>query len=301
MKEAGGIMLPQNRCPYREQLLHSIRALSRLAREEDLPGVDLTCRLLGKAGKRTRARILTRELVVFCGGLWLAELCSSFLGEGEDVPGLRLFRDDGAVVEAGACLVELAGDAASILALERTLLNFLGRSIGIASATYGFVQVVRAAGLNTRILDTRKTLPGYRFLDKYAVLCGGGGNHRMSLSDQILLKENHLAELGGIGLALDAAFAAAGGEPFLVEVRTMDELAQALERDCPIVMLDNFTPEQVHQACTLPRKHSQLEVSGGISLANIGAYLHPRLDRISIGGLTHSVKAPDLTLLVEEA
>lgn len=294
-------MLPPNRCPYRKQLRDSIRALARLAREEDLPGADLTCRLLGKAGQRTRASVLTRERVVFCAGLWLDDLCASFFDQGEEAPALRVFCDDGAVVEAGSCLIELEGDAACILGLERTLLNFLGRSIGIASATYRFVEAVRGAGLGTQILDTRKTLPGYRFLDKYAVLCGGGVNHRMSLSDQILLKENHLAELGGITSALDAAFAAAAGAPFIVEVRTMDELTQALARDCPIVMLDNFTPELVRQACSLPRKRSQLEVSGGITLANIGAYLHPGLDRISIGGLTHSVKAPDLTLLVEEA
>ncbi|MCB1051372.1 MAG: carboxylating nicotinate-nucleotide diphosphorylase [Acidobacteria bacterium] len=294
-------MLPLTRFDYRAEVLASIRVLAQLARKEDLPDRDLTADLLGYDQQPTRARIFTRQPIVMSGQLWIQDLIDGFFGPDETPAQVKVLVPDGAVAQPGTDLIHLAGPARAILALERTLLNFLGRAIGIATATHAYVEKVRESGCPTHILDTRKTLPGFRWLDKYAVVCGGGFNHRMNLSDQILLKENHIAELGGMAKALESAFAQAKGKPFIVEVRTFEELALCLQRNCPIIMLDNFTPEQVKRACEMPRQSSLIEVSGGIHLNNIATYLNPKLDRISIGALTHSVQAPDLSLLVEDA
>jgi len=287
---------------YSHELKHSVRLLADLAFGEDLPQGDLTARALRLDQDRARARIKTRQHVRSCGALWYEELLASFttFTPTADLH-INCLLADGRDAEPGQCLFELQGRTDQILAIERTFLNFLGRALAIATKTRRFVTLVREAGFPTHILDTRKTLPGYRYFDKYAVLCGDGVNHRMSLSDEVMIKENHVAESGGMQATLEKVQYNLGYLPqYTVKVRNLDELKTAIAHACPVIMLDNFTPAMVHRACEIERGDCRLEVSGGIHEGNILQYCHPKLDRISIGSLTHSVKAPDITLLMEE-
>jgi nicotinate-nucleotide pyrophosphorylase (carboxylating) len=163
------------------------------------------------------------------------------------------------------------------------------------------VDQVNASGCGAGIFDTRKTMPGYRFFDKYAVRCGGGHNHRMSLSDQVLLKENHIAKFGGVRGVLDAVRQELGPEiPVIIEVRSLAELLEAQEGPCDIIMLDNFSVGMIMEAIDRKNTGIQFEISGGITPANLHQFLIPGVDRLSVGSITHSVQAPDLTLLVTE-
>lgn len=287
---------------YGAALKASVRALAKAAFEEDLGEGDVTAEVLGLAGRSAEARVFCREPVSFCGAFWYQELLKAFHDfTGREGLQLTCEHHDGQRLEKGSTLFRLSGDTADILAFERPFLNFLGRAIGIANTTNTYVSAIRRHNSHTRILDTRKTLPGYRFFDKYAVLCGGGDNHRLHLGDQVLIKENHIAKLSGVSQALEFVRQRLQKPVAIeIEVRNMDELHAAIAAACPIIMLDNFTPDMVRQACELPRETSLLEVSGGITLDNIDTYAHEKLDRISIGALTHSVLAPDLSLLMRE-
>jgi len=287
-------------CDYLEKVLASVRELANLAFAEDMPEGDVTAEVMGLQARQAKAHIITREPVPMCGAAWYEEVVDAYRRHNPTAQiQVTCLAQDGKRLKAGSVLFELEGDAASIVGLERTLLNFVGRGIGIASATAVYVDAV--TNDRTRILDTRKTLPGFRYFDKYAVLCGGGANHRLNLSDQVLIKENHLARFGGVAAAV-AHVRENLTRPveIQIEVDTFDQLLEAIEAECPLIMLDNFTPETVKRACELTRGSCRLEVSGGITLDNMQAYLHPLLDRISIGALTHSVKAPDLSLLITE-
>ena len=293
--------MPVIACEYLPKVRETVARLAKLAFDEDLPEGDATAEALHLAGEDAQARIFCREPIVMCGAAWFDLVRNEYLARyPERSLDIRCQLEDGAHVDSGSTLFNLEGDTAAIVGLERTLLNFLGRAIGIATATHAYVRRVRQYGA-TRIMDTRKTLPGYRYFDKYAVLCGGGANHRFSLSDQVLIKENHLSRFHGPGQALEQVRRRLPHPlPLQIEVRDQETLYEAVEAGWPLIMLDNFTPEMVKTACDLPRRQSQLEVSGGITLDNIENYCHPKLDRISIGALTHSVKAPDLSLLLEE-
>lgn len=289
-------------CSYLDHVRADVRHLAELAFREDLPDGDVTARVLGLDRTQSTAALICREPVSVCGGAWLDGVLQAHreVTGATDLAVAACF-EDGQRVAAGNTLFKLRGNTAAVLSMERTLLNFLGRGIGIANAAFRFVEAVRKHNHHTRILDTRKTLPGYRHFDKYAVLCGGGANHRMNLSDQVLIKENHIAKLNGISEAMAHLRKRLDREVGIqIEVRNFEELQQAIDAGFPLIMLDNFTPEQVARACELERGPSQLEVSGGIHMETIEAYCHPRLDRISIGALTHSVKAPDLSLLISE-
>ena len=288
-------------CGYLKDLFGSIRSLTASAIREDIPEGDVTAETLELSGRGARAEIICREEVVMCGTAWYGEVLRVFSDQMPNAP-MRIHHrvEDGQVLAPGSVLFELEGDMAGIVAIERILLNFLTRAIGIAGKTRMFVRAVQNYP-RIRVLDTRKTLPGYRWFDKYAVLCGGGRNHRFSLSDQVLIKENHIARFGGITPTLSyVRDHLARDVQVQIEVRDLRELDEALAAGCSLIMLDNFTPEMVHRACERERNGAQLEVSGGINLANIQAYCHPKLDRISIGALTHSVQAPDLSLLIRE-
>jgi len=302
MPIAEGNALSLNHCPYLDRVRADVRHLAELAFREDLPDGDVTAQVLGLKASRAEADLICREPVSVCGVAWFEALLEAHMQvTGATDLNMVALVEDGQRVAAGNTLLKLQGNTAAILSMERTLLNFLGRGIGIANATFSYVEVVRKHNHRTRILDTRKTLPGYRHFDKYAVLCGGGANHRMNLSDQVLIKENHIAKLNGIPAAMQHLRRHLDRDVGIqIEVRNFEELQQAIDVGFPIIMLDNFTPEQVARACELDRGDSQLEVSGGINLETIEAYCHPRLDRISIGALTHSVKAPDLSLLISE-
>ncbi len=225
--------------------------------------------------------------------------------------------EDGTHVRKGTVVARLSGPAASVLSVERTALNFLQRLSGIATLTRRFVEAVEGTG--AKILDTRKTTPGWRLLEKYAVRCGGGLNHRMGLSDQVLIKDNHLAlrrrqqsalgsrqpAAGGMAEAVGAARRAAKGLKVEIEVGNLEELAEALPAEPDVIMLDNMTPGEVRRAAEMiqadrsasaSRKRPLLEASGAINLQNVRAYAEAGADHISVGALTHSAPALDISL-----
>jgi len=210
---------------------------------------------------------------------------------------------DGVRLHKGQSIAVIRHNARIILSCERVLLNVLQRLSGIATLTRRFVDAI--AGTHARILDTRKTVPGLRLLDKYAVTCGGGFNHRLDLSDGVLIKNNHIALAGGIVPALEQAHRNRRGEqPIEVEVRSLEELGQALEHGAEAILLDNMTPETVRAAVERVQRHSRrvpLEASGGITLENVRAFAETGVDYISVGALTHSAPAVDMSLRVMPA
>ena len=210
--------------------------------------------------------------------------------------------DDGAQLEPGQPLATVQGRASSILQAERTALNFVQRMSGIATATQDCVQAIQ--GCNARIIDTRKTVPGMRFLDKYAVRVGGGYNHRLNLADGILIKDNHLEAMRsqGIGLAETLRLAlerASHTVKIEVEVTNLDEVAEAVEAGAHIIMLDNMPVDQMRAAVELVAGRASIEASGGITLDNVREVAETGVDLISLGSLTHSVQALDISLDLE--
>jgi len=210
---------------------------------------------------------------------------------------------DGIRLHNGQSIAVIRHNARVILSCERVILNFLQRLSGIATLTRQFVDMV--SGTRVRILDTRKTVPGLRVLDKYAVRCGGGQNHRLDLSDGVLIKNNHIALAGGIVAVLERAHKnRRGTQPIEIEVRSLEELEQALEHGGEAILLDNMSVEEVKQAverCSRLERRVPLETSGGITLENVRAYAETGVDFISVGALTHSAKAVDLSLRVSPA
>jgi nicotinate-nucleotide pyrophosphorylase (carboxylating) len=210
---------------------------------------------------------------------------------------------DGVRLQRGRAVAVIRHNARVILACERVILNILQRLSGIATLTRQFVDAV--SGTKARILDTRKTAPGLRALDKYGVRCGGGQNHRLDLSDGVLIKNNHIALAGGIAAALDRAHKnRKGTQPIEVEVRTMDELEEALAHRAEAILLDNMSPEEVRRAverCSRLERRLPLECSGGIRLENIRSYAETGVDFISVGQLTHSARAVDMNLRISPA
>ena len=289
------------KCNYREDLTRTVSKLAAMAFAEDMPDGDVTAASLELSGQAVEASILVREQGVMVGEAWYKQVLGSYTKRtGRDLVVVPQHKD-GSALGAGSEVFHIQGDSADVVAFERTILNFVGRGMGIAKHTRTFVELVRSNGCPAAVLDTRKTLPGYRYFDKYAVLCGGGMNHRMNLSDQILIKENHIATFGSVKATLEfVRDRAPKGIEIQIEVQSIDQLNEAIDAGCTLIMLDNFNPEQVHKACEVERGAALLEISGGMNLATISEYCHPKLDRISIGSLTHSVNAPDITLLVKE-
>src|SRR5579859_2570289 len=207
---------------------------------------------------------------------------------------------DGVRLHKGQQVASLRHNARVVLSCERVMLNVLQRMSGIATLTKKFVDAV--AGTNVHILDTRKTVPGLRALDKYAVRCGGGMNHRLDLSDGVLIKNNHIALAGGIAQALERALRNRRGEQVIeCEVRSLDELELALKHGAEAILLDNMTPEQVKQAAERVSRHTRrvpLEVSGGVVLENVRAYAETGVEYISVGALTHSARAVDMSMRI---
>jgi nicotinate-nucleotide pyrophosphorylase (carboxylating) len=264
-----------------------------LALREDLGDGDLTTAAVVPEGARARARIEQKAPGV-AAGLRVAEKVFERVD-----PELRWHEHarEGEWREGGL-LAEVAGRAASILAAERVALNFLARLSGIATATARYVEAVHGTG--ARVLDTRKTTPGLRVLEKEAVRAGGGVSHRGGLFDAILVKENHAALAGGVGEAARRALAAApAGVTVEVECATLAEVAEALEAGVPRLLLDNMSPEELRRAVELSGGRAELEASGGITLDTIRAVAETGVDFISIGALTHSAPALDVSLLLD--
>lgn len=260
---------------------------------------DITAQLI-PADKYAQANLITREDGVFCGKAWAEQVFNQL---GGDVA-LHWHVDDGDLIVANQVLCELSGPARTILTGERTAMNFIQTLSGVASLSKIYVD--KLAGTQTRLLDTRKTIPGLRTAQKYAVTCGGGKNHRIGLFDAFLIKENHIMACGGIKQAVDTARLLHPSKPVEVEVESLDELAQALAAGADIVMLDNFDitmmldavamNQRYHAALSDQSKRTKLEVSGNVTLDTIAEFAKTGVDYISVGALTKHVRALDLSL-----
>jgi nicotinate-nucleotide pyrophosphorylase (carboxylating) len=262
---------------------------------EDVGGGDVTAALV-PAGERARGRAITREAAILCGRAWAQETFRQL------DPAVRLtwHAEDGARLAPDQVLFEIAGPARAVLTGERTALNFLQLLSGTATATRAYVDAV--AGTRCRILDTRKTLPGLRNAQKYAVRCGGADNLRMGLYDKILIKENHIAAAGSITAAVAAARVSSPGVSVEVEVETAQELQEALAAAPEIIMLDEFPLSDMRAAVALRDARAaavKLEASGSVSLENVRAIAATGVDFISVGSLTKHVRAIDLSLRLE--
>ncbi|MEL4015808.1 carboxylating nicotinate-nucleotide diphosphorylase [Dryocola clanedunensis] len=265
-----------------------------LALREDLggdvdPNKDITAQLLPE-DHLSHAVVITREDGVFCGKRWVEEV---FIQLGGDVT-VKWHVKDGQKVTANQPLFELDGPSRVLLTGERTALNFVQTLSGVASEVSTYVDLLE--GTNTQLLDTRKTLPGLRTAQKYAVLCGGGSNHRLGLSDAFLIKENHIISSGSIRQAVEKAFWLHPDVPVEVEVESLDELEQALKAGADIIMLDNFDVEQIRQAVALTAGKARLEVSGNVTKETIREFALTGVDFISVGALTKHVRALDLSM-----
>ncbi|MDI6831534.1 MAG: carboxylating nicotinate-nucleotide diphosphorylase [Actinomycetota bacterium] len=267
----------------------------RRALDEDLQSRgDITSQAVIPPGMRARGRLVMREEGVVAG-LPLASMTFRVL---DARVSFRSLANDGERLPAGSEIAEVEGLAATILEGERTALNFLQRLSGIATLTSLFV--ARAAPHGAVILDTRKTAPGLRALEKYAVRAGGGRNHRFGLFDAVLIKDNHVAAVGGVGEAVRRAREALGDEfPVEVEVQRLRDLEEAIQAGAEVVMLDNLDVSEVEEAVRMARGRVKLEASGGISLENVAAFAAAGVDFISVGAITHSARALDIALDLE--
>ena len=262
----------------------------RRALAEDVGPGDLTAALI-PADARAEAQVITREDAVLCGTAWFDEV---FRRVDKRIRVVWLIKD-GAAMRAGQTLCNASGPARGLLTGERVALNFLQLLSGTATRAYQYVEAVR--GTKTIVLDTRKTVPGLRRAQKYAVACGGAQNHRMGLYDAILIKENHIAAAGSITAALEAArHSAPKGISVEIEVENIGQLREALAAGAERLLLDNFSVEQLKTAVDETRGRAKLEASGGIDLSNIRAFAETGVDYISIGDMTKTVKAVDLSM-----
>jgi nicotinate-nucleotide pyrophosphorylase (carboxylating) len=262
---------------------------------EDVGDGDVTTEATVSATARARARIVQKEAGVVYGHA-VAIAVFRHLDPDVQVHGQSV----GGWTEPGTLALDVEGTARALLIGERTALNFLGRLSGIATLTAQVVRSIEAAGGGATVLDTRKTTPGLRDLEKAAVAAGGGTNHRRGLYDAILIKENHIAAAGGIAAAVEAARTARPDLPLEVEVRNPDEIDQALEAGVPRLLLDNMTPDEIRAAVAQVAGRARLEVSGGLHPGNVVEYATiPGLDYVSLGALTHSAPNLDLSLLLE--
>ena len=266
-----------------------------IALVEDIGSGDVTAELV-PADQRVTGKVIFRELVIFCGRFWVTEVFRQL----DPSVQLTWTADDGDRVAANQTLFEIAGLARPVLTGERAALNFLQLLSGTATATRRYVEAI--AGTASVILDTRKTVPGLRTAQKYAVLCGGAQNLRIGLYDQVLIKENHIAAAGSLTEAIRAARRAAGSKKVEVEVETLQEFSEALQAAPDIIMLDEFSLSDMRAAVELNRAsdHSvKIEASGRVTLETVRAVAETGVDYISIGSITKHVRAVDLSMRLE--
>jgi nicotinate-nucleotide pyrophosphorylase (carboxylating) len=285
-----------------------VTALLENALHEDRATQDATSRACIDPAQRASATIITKQDCILSGlGCIqrILEIYAQLDGKITSHPDVRSSPEifDGVRLRKGQSIAIIRHNARVILSCERLILNIMQRMSGIATATRHYVDAV--AGTRATILDTRKTAPGLRLLDKWAVRCGGGTNHRLDLSDGVLIKNNHIALAGGAVPALEAALRdRTSALPVEIEVRSLEEFDQALQHGAEAILLDNMTPDQVREAVERVAKLGRkvpLEASGGIDLSNIRAYAETGVDFISVGALTHSVPAVDLSMRVQPA
>lgn len=284
---------------YDETLDDALLRNVRDALMEDIGRGDWTAQLV-PAQRQVLARVQAKEAAVICGRPWF-DACVKTL---DPLAGIHWAVSEGQRVEAGTEVVRIEGDARALLSAERPALNFLQLLSAVATTTRLYVDAIAGLSPNPRgcvVLDTRKTLPGLRQAQKYAVRVGGGSNQRMALWDGILIKENHVAAAGGVAAALRAAQALGSGVPIQVEVENLDELREALEAGATSVLLDDFSLEDMRAACAISGGRTLLEVSGGVDLAGIREIARTGVDRISSGKLTKDVRAIDLSMRMDAA
>ena len=261
---------------------------------EDIGDGDVTASLIG-AETVAAARVICRQQAVLCGRAWFDETLRQVDGDAS----VRWAVDDGASVAPNDTVCRLEGRARSLLTAERTALNFLQLLSGVASETARYVAALQGSG--TRILDTRKTIPGLRHAQKYAVACGGGTNHRMGLFDAVLIKENHIAAAGSITAAIQQARQLAGDRLVEVEVENLQQLEEALAASPDRIMLDNFGDRELAMAVATSAGRVELEASGGVELERIAALAATGIDYISVGALTKHIRATDFSMRFESS
>lgn len=270
-------------------LEQSIQINIQQALQEDIGDADITA-LLTPENEQATATIISREDMVLAGQPWVNALIKTY----DPTVKITWLKNDGDVVKANETIYQLAGSARSLLTVERPALNFVQTLSAVATKTAAYVKYLE--GTPTKLLDTRKTLPGLRIAQKYAVGVGGGQNHRLGLFDAFLIKENHIMAAGGIAQAIAKARQIAPNKPVEVEVETWDELNQALEAQADIVMLDNFSQQQMIDAVKHVAGRCKLEASGNITLETLTEVAQTGVDYISMGVLTKDVKAIDLSM-----
>ena len=274
--------------------IDAYRGLVSDALAEDRGGGDATSAATITPGQRARGAIVAKAPIVMAG----LDVAAETFAQADPASVFEVRWADGAHVEPGEIVATVSGDARALLAAERTALNFLQRLCGIATLTARFVA---AAAGGITILDTRKTTPGFRALEKYAVRCGGGTNHRQRLDDGILIKDNHKRLAGGVRVAAERALGAATGLPVEVEVETLEELDEVLQADVPRILLDNFTTYDIREAVKRIAGRAQIEISGGVTLARIPELATTGAQYVSVGALTHSAPSADLSFELEPA
>jgi nicotinate-nucleotide pyrophosphorylase (carboxylating) len=269
--------------------LDAARALA-----EDVGTGDLTAGLIDRS-RRARARVLAREAAVICGAPWVEATVRQL----EPSATIRWLVPEGQRSMADQVVLEVEGSARALLTAERTALNFLQLLSAVATQTATFVEAVR--GTRARIVDTRKTLPGLRLAQKYAVRTGGGTNHRIGLYDAVLIKENHIAAAGGVRQVLEAAARVAAQAAFVeIEVENLGQLEEALDSGAKMVLLDNMDLPTLREAVRINGGRAVLEISGGVTLGSVRALAETGVDRISIGSITKDVKAIDFSMRFKE-
>jgi nicotinate-nucleotide pyrophosphorylase (carboxylating) len=270
----------------------SVRRLVRFALEEDIGRGDVTTAATVAAGVPGRATIVARHPVVVAG---LPILEVVFAEAGMGAARAEVHSKEGTAVGSDTGIVEIRDAAARLLAIERVTLNFLQRMCGVATLTRRYVEAI--AGTAAKIVDTRKTVPGWRLLDKYAVAAGGGSNHRSGLDDGILIKDNHIVACGSVRAAIERA--RAGAHHLLrveVECETMAQVAEALSAGVDVILLDNMAVSEVAEAVRRIAGRARVEASGGVTLDTVRAIAEAGVDLISVGALTHSAPAADLSM-----
>ncbi|MBI1424652.1 MAG: carboxylating nicotinate-nucleotide diphosphorylase [Gammaproteobacteria bacterium] len=268
-----------------------VQQQAQLALQEDIGNGDVTARLLDQH-QLADARVISREQGVICGTAWFDEVFRQL------DPGIRIdwSVQDSDTVDANQLLCRLHGPTHALLTGERAALNFLQTLSGTATVTQRYVQAMGSS--RTRLLDTRKTIPGLRLAQKYAVTCGGGHNHRSGLYDMVLIKENHVTSCGSITAAVHAAMQQFPDLPIEVEVESLEELHQAIDAGAHRILLDNFAVADLHQAVVLTAGRAELEISGNVTLDNIAELAAIGVDYISTGAITKHVTALDLSMRV---
>ena len=283
---------------YSDAFLHQLaQADVTRALQEDVGSGDLTAGLIDPA-RQAHARILARESAVVCGAAWVQATLEQVAPQASATWHVR----DGQRCDADQVVLEMTGPARGLLTAERTMLNFLQLLSAVATHTAAYVQAVQGVpGNRARIVDTRKTLPGLRLAQKYAVHCGGGTNHRIGLYDAVLIKENHIAAAGGVTAVLQRAATVAPTAEFVeIEVETLAQLQEALQAGARMVLLDNMDLDTLREAVRLNAGRAILEVSGGVNMGTVREIAATGVDRISIGALTKDVKAIDFSMRFTE-